>query len=678
MVNSQSDLTKSDESKVIEILGQFKSLPFRKRWVECLKSARSAALPAVALRSLHKRCSADLEGPAPIWFPELATEPSQVSVWQQELALTSYDQFHAWSVQDRADFWRQAVDRLDIQFTTRSKSVLDLELGVAKAAWFPESTLNIVNSCFRAPEDAIALIAQKANGPLRSWTVKQLRQNASRVANGLVDAGFRVGDAIGVFMPMTDWSVAIYLGVIMAGCHVVSIADSFAPPEIETRLRISNAKAIFTYDIQVRSGKRLDLFRKLTEATDATAIVLPQGDTLDVDLRDQDRSWDEFLPQSRTEFEPVVAQTQETINVLFSSGTTGEPKAIPWNQLTPIKCAIDGMCHHNLQAGDVCCWPTNLGWMMGPWLIFASLINRATIALYEDAPVGPGFGQFIQDAKVTMLGVVPTLVKTWESSGDMESYDWSNIKAFSSTGESSQALPMTYLSSLAGFKPIIEYCGGTEIGGGYVSSVMDKPNFPAAFNTPAVGLDFVLISSEEGGTNKIGNNGEVFLVPPSIGLSNRLINRDHFSTYFEGTPSIEGHPQLRRHGDHFQQLETAFGPVFVAGGRVDDTMNLGGIKTSSAEIERVLNRCEVVLETAAVTYSTDGPDQLCVFAVVEPQTTIDPTGTFAQELQKEMNAQLKRQLNPLFRVTTLKIVNQLPRTASGKVMRRKLRSELEN
>lgn len=643
------------------------------RWGKWLQKANQQDVSKSALRNLYCDCFVGVAKPHPIWVPEMDSSKSNVRAWMEDLGLDDYDSFHRWTIENRQEFWRQAVERLGVKFARNSRVVLDDSRGIAAATWFPDAQLNIVESCFQADKDSPALIAQRPGQPSRTWSVQELKQNASRVANSLVDAGFTAGDAIGVFMPMTDWSVAIYLGIVMAGCQVVSIADSFAAPEIETRLRISNAKAIFTYDFQRRAGKRLPLFQRLVEASPSPAIVISDGDDLDVELREQDFAWSNFLVD-RGEFEPVVAPAEETINVLFSSGTTGEPKAIPWNQLTPIKCAVDGYCHQNIKAGDVCAWPTNLGWMMGPWLIFASLMNRATIALYEDAPMGEGFGQFVQNAQVTMLGVVPTIVKAWQKTGDMEPFDWSHIKVFSSTGESSQVDTMVFLSSLARFKPVIEYCGGTEIGGGYVSSVVEKVNYPAAFNTPAVGLDFVLLESHEGKSHQVCDDGEVFLVPPSIGLSNRLLNRDHFETYYADTPTIAGFEQLRRHGDHFRSIETEDGRLFVAGGRIDDTMNLGGIKVSSAEIERVLNGAEGVLETAAVAAAqADGPDRLIVFAVCD--VPVDTSGTQIETLRQVMNTQLKKQLNPLFRVSELRVVGKLPRTASGKVMRRMLRAE---
>ncbi len=307
-------------------------------------------------------------------------------------------------------------------------------------------------------------------------------------------------------------------------------------------------------------------------------------------------------------------------------------------------------------------WPTNLGWMMGPWLIFASLLNRATIGLYADAPVGGDFGRFVQDARVTMLGVVPTLVRGWRASRCMESCDWSTIRCFSSTGEASNADDMFYLSSLAGMKPIIEYCGGTEIGGGYITSSVYQPNAPARFSTAAVGSRLVILDD----AGQEAAEGELYLVPPAMGLSTELLNRDHDATYYEGTPAGPAGETLRRHGDHFRRLP---GDFFVAGGRVDDTMNLGGIKVSSAEIERVLNRLPGVGESAAVAVAEEGggPDTLAVFVVREAACVE------SEALRAAMNASLKSELNPLFRVSRVCFIDALPRTASNKVMRRKLR-----
>ncbi|NEQ26659.1 MAG: AMP-binding protein, partial [Microcoleus sp. SIO2G3] len=472
-------------------------------------------------------------------------------------------------------------------------------------------------------------------------------------------AGFQPGDAIAITMPMTAESIAIYLGIVKAGCVVVSIADSFAAAEIAMRLYVSKAKAIFTQEYILRSGKQLPLYSKVVDANAPTAIVLGSS----VELRPRDLTWKEFL-STNEQFDAVPNHPATYTNILFSSGTMGEPKAIPWTQTTPIKCAVDGHLHQDIHPGDVVTWYTNLGWMMGPWLIYASLINRATIALYYGTPTEREYGQFIQNAGVNILGVVPSLVSTWKTTACMQGLDWSAIKAFSSTGECSTPQDMLYLMSLAGYKPVIEYCGGTEIGGAYITGTLVQPSAPSTFTTPALGLDFVILDADAFPADK----GEVFIIPPSIGLSTELLNKDHHQVYFANIPQKHLMP-LRRHGDQIERLPNGY---YCAHGRVDDTMNLGGIKVSSAEIEQVLNAEEGISETAAIAISPPegGPSQLVIYAVVAPDMQKNKIALMAA-----LQAAIKQHLNPLFKIYDLIIIDTLPRTASNKVMRRVLRDQ---
>jgi acetyl-CoA synthetase len=604
----------------------------------------------------------DSQGPPSAWAPSAEyVEATNIGSMMNELGIDSYRDFHAWSVAERERFWEMIIDRLGIRFEKRYGLVGDMS-DAESPRWLVDAELNIADSCFRSPEDAPAIAHQEEGSPIATVTYGELESLSNRVANGLAEKGYRPGDAIACCMPMTAESVAVYIGIVRAGCAVVSIADSFAPDEVEKRLRIADAKGMFTQDVVLRAGKSLPLYEKAVEAGAPPAVVLPASGSVGVELRDCDIEWDMFLSE-KDRFTSVVRRPDDYTNVLFSSGTTGDPKAIPWTQTTPIKCAADGWLHHDIRPGDVVCWPTSLGWMMGPWLIYASLVNKATIALYGGTPAGREFATFVKDARVTMLGVVPSLVKAWKEKNVVKGLDWSSIRAFSSTGECSNTEDYLYLMSLAGYRPVIEYCGGTEIGGGYITGTVVQPASPATFSTPALGLDFVLLDEEGRETE----NGEVFLVPPSIGLSNELMNRDHHEVYFEGTPAGPGGAVLRRHGD---QIERLGGDYFRAHGRVDDTMNLGGIKVSSAEIERVLGAMPGVRETAAVAVSPEeeGPSMLVIYAVLEKGA-----GLTAEDLKAGMQGEIKKHLNPLFHVHDVVITDSLPRTASNKVMHRLLR-----
>jgi acetyl-CoA synthetase len=224
---------------------------------------------------------------------------------------------------------------------------------------------------------------------------------------------------------------------------------------------------------------------------------------------------------------------------------------------------------------------------------------------------------------------------------------------------------MMYLMWLAGWRPIIEYCGGTEIGGGYITGTVVQPCVAGTFSTLALGLDAVIVD-ESGAPADLG---ELLLIPPSIGLSETLLNADHDAVYYAGTPAGPDGRQLRRHGDQMERLPQDY---YRSHGRVDDTMNLKGIKASSAELEATFNRVAGVTETAAIAVPPrgGGPDRLVVYAVLEEGLEADP-----KHLRLQFTTALRDHHSSLFRIHEVVVTGALPRTVSNKVMRRQLRAE---
>ncbi|MHC4473916.1 MAG: AMP-binding enzyme, partial [Planctomycetota bacterium] len=186
-----------------------------------------------------------------------------------------------------------------------------------------------------------------------------------------------------------------------------------------------------------------------------------------------------------------------------------------------------------------------------------------------------------------------------------------------------------------------------------------QPASPSTFTTPALGIDVVIL--DETGT------GELFLVPPALGLSQELLNRDHDSVYYDGCPAGPRGEVLRRHGDEITRLPNG---NFKARGRVDDTMNIGGIKVGSLELERVVGGHAAVSECAAVAVQVEGEgaEKLVLYVVLEDDAP-------PADLERELGQRIARHLNPLFKAHDVVVVGALPRTASNKVMRRKLRDE---
>jgi acetyl-CoA synthetase len=623
--------------------------PFEKQWAQYRRIYRDRL---------------DGDGPPLAWMPSPeVVDRANITALRQAVGLPSYTDLYQWSVHRRSEFIEDAVRRLSVQFARSPRTVMD-GVDPRHVSWFPGAIMSCVDSCFTAAPDHPAIVfARETDGEPVVVTYGDLEDRVNRVASGLRAMGLK-GRGVALYMPMNIECVIAYLAVIRAGGFVVSIADSFAAGELQKRLVLGGAAAVITMDWYVRDGKEMRLYDKVIQADAPDAIVVPAPGQKATPRRSGDVPWDQVYRHSdRSGGEWAHGAADDTINVLFSSGTTGTPKVIPWVQATPIKTVMDGYFHQDIHAGDVLAWPTNIGWMMGPWLIFNTLMNGVTMALFEGNPGSAAFTDFVATAKVTMLGVIPSLVRAWRRQNIPNGDGWDTVRILSSTGEASNQEDYLWLMSRTRYRaPVIECLGGTEIGGGHITGSVVQPASPATFTTPTLGTEIVLLD-DAGAVCGQGGQGELFLVPPALGLSQRLVGQDHDQVYYAGTPP--NGETLRRHGDQMVHLANGF---VKALGRADDTMNLGGIKISAREIEIVVDAHPAVYESAAIAVQPTGggADHLVVYVVLR-----EPAPPRA--LKDRLSAIIASELNPLFHLYDLVVVDVLPRTASNKVMRRELR-----
>jgi acetyl-CoA synthetase len=607
------------------------------------------------------------------WMPdENSIRNSNTEKLMQELNCSSYNELHQWSVKNRGEFWERTISTLEIKFQKKYSTILNLSNGAEDPVWLEGASMNIVESCFLQDKNKVAIIqGTEESDQTKFFTYGELEKLVNQIASGLLHFGFKPGDAILIYMPFTIESVAAYLGIVKAGMVVVSVADSFSPAELKKRIEMTKAKSIVTCDAYIYGGKQLQVFPKIAEADAPMAIICNYCNTANLRKDKKDVLFEDLLRDKKADFYFTAPDT--TTNILFSSGTTKEPKSIPWTHLTPIKCAADAFYHQDIKQEDVVTWTTGMGWMMAPWLIYASFINKATMAIFTGAATTEKFGKFAEEVGVTVLGTIPSVVKVWTNNNFLEKFNW-KVRIFSSTGEPSHAEDYFYLMALAKFRaPVIEYCGGTEIGGGYITGSPVQPASPATFTTAALGLNFYLLN-ENNEVVKSGEPGEVFIVPPSIGLTQKLLNKDHHVEYYENTPKGPQAELLRKHGDAFESFEVLGTTFYKSVGRIDDAMNLGGIKVSAVEIEEVLNRYPHIFETAAISIPSQGsgPEKLVIYYILKEKNIT------ADLLKKELQAMLTKELNPLFRISEIIEINILPRTASNKLMRRELRKSYLN
>ena len=606
-----------------------------------------------------------------VWMPDnRLLEEANISKCMRELSLDNYQQLFSWASSRRKDFWKYTISKLGIKFSVPYQSVLDTSVSFENPSWCKGASLNITDSCFQAPEENTALIEGTESGTIRKLTYLELVQQVNCFASGLLASGFGPGDRIILYLPFCVEAVVAFLGTIRAGITNVLVADSFTSAELEKRVSISEAKAIITVDEYLYNGKTIHTYEKVKQLSGNIPAILIRNQK-NTEIRQGDHVYEKIISKGNPLFDSYQTYPEYISSILFSSGTSSTPKAIPWTQLTPVKSASDAFYHHDIRPEDRITWTTGMGWMMAPWLIYAALINKATLVIYTGAATTEQYGEFVEKEKISILGTIPSVVKSWKRQDFHAKFDWESVRLFSSTGEPSNPEEYFYLMGLGRFQaPIIEYCGGTEIGGAYVTGTVLQPASPSVFTTPALGLDFMILKSA-GKITPPGISGEVYILPPSVGLSQQLLNKDHHQEYYASVPPGPNKEKLRRHGDALMRI-LAEGMIFYrSAGRTDDAMNLGGIKVSALEIEEQINTHPDIRESAAVAVSENGsgPESLYIFVTADKDLDTD-------RMKEVLQQKISKNLNPLFRIKEIRQIKQLPKTASNKLIRKQLREEV--
>jgi acetyl-CoA synthetase len=584
----------------------------------------------------------------------------------------SFGELYQWSVNQTDAFWAYTLERIGLPFQAFPDRVLERNEG-GQWTWFPNGQFNAAAACLAMDSRAPALLAlNEGEVHVRRLSYGALRDKVQALAQGLKEQGLEVGDPVAVLMPLNIEAVISFLAIAYAGMTAVCIAESFSKDVVHERLSASRAKLCITQNHFQRAGKKLPIYSKIAPACPCPLSVVSGAGCAPPELRPQDGHWAD-LQASPPEHPVEALDIHSPCTLLFSSGTTGVAKMIPWSHATTLKPASDAYYHLDLGPGDVLSMPTSLGWMMGPWSIFATLMKGASLGLYTGAVDHPSFGEFLEKAQVSVLGTVPGHVQGWERSGCLEGKDLGALRHFFSTGECSSPDAYPYLQGLCPQAPVLEYCGGTEIAGAYISSTPQHVNRLSRFTSLTLGTRAHLVAAVDqqgrGVLAKEGQVGELYLEPPILGLSEELWGaHSHEKEYFDGAPSGPEGQRLRRHGDCFR-FEAGY---YQHMGRADDCMNLGGVKLGCAELENVILKHPSIVACAALALPDEqGRDRLELCVQLEGEGC-------ATALQDELQGLLKEKLNPLFKIYALHFMGaeDWPRTASGKLQRKVLRHRL--
>ncbi len=598
------------------------------------------------------------------WLPTReSVERAQLTKFLRLTSSRDFAELHRRSVSDVPWFTEQVLRFLNIKFDEPYTSVLDLSRGLEWPNWCVNGKLNITESCLNHDESGTAVIWEGEDGAVRQLTFGELREQVEQAAAGLRALGIHKGDIIAIYMPMVPETIVALLALGRIGAIAVPLFSGYGPGAIETRLNHTGAKAFITAESFRRAGKRVDMLRTAQAAlvrcpNVQTLIVVSADDTPEAGTF----SWSKLFGFGKADCERTAAE--DPLIIIFSSGTTGEPKGIVHAHCSfPIKAAQDIAFNMDIGAGDRISWITDLGWMMGPWLIYGTLILGGTVMLYDGAVDHPGpdrLWSFCARHSVNVLGISPSLIRKLAEYGfpQIKGHNLSNLRAFASSGEPWDPASWWWLFDKAGQKrvPIINYSGGTEISGGILSNHPLAPIKACGFAAPCLGIAADVV--DESGRSIESGVGELAIRCPWIGQARGFWNdaQRYLSTYWERVPG------LWIHGDWVQR--GADGHWFILG-RSDDTLKVGGKRLGPAEVESILTAYPGVLEAAVIGI----PDERKGTAIVGLCVARETNG-LADQLRDHVASELGKPLKP----ERIHFVSALPKTRNGKIVRRAIRA----
>jgi acetyl-CoA synthetase len=598
---------------------------------------------------------------------------SNVARLMRTLGTTTADELRAHSVADIGAFWDSVVTDLGITFSQPYTDVVDVSRGIAYPEWFVGGRLNVVDVCLArwAAEtpDAAAVVHESEGGAVRTLTFAELADQVARVRGGLRLRGIGKGDSVAVYLPMTPEAVVATYAIASLGAMVVPLFSGFAPTAIASRLRDAGAKAVITADGTIRRGKVAALQPQLAEAliscpgVDVVVVVnnLGEGKAGEGEI-----AWSDLLA---TEPDPEVEPTSasDVLLLAYTSGTTGRPKgAVHTHAGFLTKVASEVAYGFEMRPGRTFCWVTDMGWIMGPLSIIGTHACGGTLLLYEGSPDVPDLHRLwrlVERHSVSTLGVSPTLIRTLRAAGNgLPDADLSSIRVLGSTGEPWDPESYEWLArDVFGSRvPIINFSGGTEVGGSFLCPYPVEDIRSCSLGGPALGMDVDVVDDQAQPLR--GSVGELVCRQSWPSMTRGIWNDDE--RYREAYWST--FPGLWRHGDY--ALVDDQGSWFILG-RSDDVMNVAGKRVAPAEIESVLAVDPAVAESAVIGVPDPAKGE-ALWAFWVGRADRDDDETVGQRLRQLVATEIGKPFAP----SRVVRVDQLPKTRSAKILRRAVRA----
>tara|TARA_Y100001968_G_scaffold330607_1_gene382932 strand:- start:5109 stop:7085 length:1977 start_codon:yes stop_codon:yes gene_type:complete len=583
-------------------------------------------------------------------------------------------------------FWSEAAKQ-ELHWFEPFKSVLDWS-NPPFARWFEGGKTNICFNCLdrhlnNSTADKDALIWEGEIGDVKRYTYRELHLEVCKTANALKEIGIKKGDLVALYMPMIPEAAIAMLACARIGAPHSVVFGGFSSEALRDRLIDGQAKLVITADGGYRKDKVVPLKEAVDVALEGNAcpsvrsVLVVQRTRKDISMTTgRDMWWHEIISNQSSNCPAVAMDSEDRLFVLYTSGSTGKPKGVVhttagynlWSHLT-FKWIFD------VRDEDIYWCTADVGWITGhSYIVYGPLSNGATTVMYEGVPrpSNPGaFWNIIEKYKITIFYTAPTAIRAFMKGGRAlpDSYDMSSLRLLGTVGEPINPEAWMWYREVIGNSrcPIVDTWWQTETGGVMISPLpCATPTKPGSATLPLPGIEADIVNAD-GDPVGVDEGGYLVIKQPWPGMMRTVHgNPKRFcENYWEFIKPRDG-SYIYFAGDGARRDSDGY---FWVMGRVDDVINVSGHRLGSMEIESALVSHQAVSEAAVV----GKPDELKGESIVA-FVTLDVGVNINEDLASELRAHVASEIGPIARPDQIKFTDSLPKTRSGKIMRRILRS----
>ncbi|MFL6411726.1 MAG: acyl-CoA synthetase [Nitrososphaeraceae archaeon] len=615
---------------------------------------------------------------------------SNISHFMRKHGIADYIQLVQKSNENIEWYWNAVNEDLNLEWFKKYDQIFDSSNGIPWTRWFINGKCNIISNVIdrhaKNQPDKIAYIFENEKGDIRKISYRQLAYEVNLVACSLLDAGIKKGDVIAVYLPMVPEAFFSIFACSKIGAVHTTIFSGYGSKALHLRLKSSNAKMLITSYKMYRRSCIINLKSQWLPAARDTNIskIIVVGEEEGKEDAGQDLfnnkiiSYKEFVANAksnRKQCNTEIMNSEDPLFILYTSGTTGVPKGtIQVHGGFTLVAAQQTSFLIDMKPNDILFWYADIGWITGQtWVVYGSPLIGGTALIYEgvlDYPKPDTWCNLIDKHKVTIFGTSPTAIRIFiKSNLSISNYDFQSLRILTVTGEPINKNAWIWYFENVGKKrcPIINLSGGTEIGGAIVSALPVMSLKPCTVGCPIPGFDADVFDDEGKHTNK----GYLVIKKPWPSMTRGILN--------DGSRFIETY--WSKYKDVWYHGDLVFvdcDGLWYMQGRTDDVIKVAGHRIGSAEIEAAITSHPAVAEAVAIGMPDEVKGEtIAVYAILNNKSlawNVANSDIIRNEIIKKVEDSVGKFACP----TLVKFVNDLPKTRTGKLLRRLIRAKMSN